>query len=327
MAGVDKDFEGTIRGGPELRHLPRAGTAAERDAHRARRAARGRAADAGPARRVRSRQRAASPSRSTRTRWISSSRDGVIEEKLDAVGAWELESQLEMAADALRCPPMDQPLPTCSGGEKRRVALCRLLLSKPDVLLLDEPTNHLDAESVAWLEQHLQRFPGTVIAVTHDRYFLDNVAGWILGSIAAGIPWKALHSSWLEQKKARGLAVEEKQESLRQRTLQRELDWIRQNPKGRRAKSKARISARTRSCSTRMDRGSSRGGDLPAAGPPGPGNLVIEAKDETWPRATATGSSSSTSTSRSRQARSSVSWVPTARARRRSSSSSPRPGT
>jgi len=170
-------------------------------------------------------------------------KQGELQEKIDHIGAWDIDSQLEMAMDALRCPPADAPVKVLSGGEKRRVALCRLLLQKPDVLILDEPTNHLDAESVAWLEQHLQRYEGTVIAVTHDRYFLDNVAGWILElDRGAGIPWKGNYSSWLEQKKAR-LVVEEKTESARQKTLARELEWIRQSPRARMAKSKARIAA------------------------------------------------------------------------------------
>ena len=170
-------------------------------------------------------------------------RQGQVQEKLDALDAWELDSRLEMAMDALRCPSDDTPVSVLSGGEKRRVALCRLLLQKPDILLLDEPTNHLDAESVAWLEQHLQKYPGTVIAVTHDRYFLDNVAGWILElDRGEGIPWKGNYSSWLEQKQER-LRREEKSEGSRQKTLQRELEWIRMSPKGRHAKSQARISA------------------------------------------------------------------------------------
>lgn len=166
-----------------------------------------------------------------------------LQEEIDRIGAWDIDSKLEQAMDALRCPPSDTPVSVLSGGERRRVALCRLLLKKPDVLLLDEPTNHLDAESVGWLEQHLARYEGTVIAVTHDRYFLDNVAGWILElDRGEGIPFKGNYSSWLEQKSAR-LKQEEKQESKRQKTLQQELEWIRQNPKGRRAKSKARINA------------------------------------------------------------------------------------
>src|SRR5438046_1683456 len=170
-------------------------------------------------------------------------RQAKVQDKLDAAGAWDLDSKLEMAMDALRCPPGDTPISILSGGEKRRVALCRLLLQQPDILLLDEPTNHLDAESVAWLEQHLQQYAGTVIAVTHDRYFLDNVAGWILElDRGEGIPWKGNYSSWLEQKQER-LRREEKAESQRQKTLERELDWIRMSPKGRHAKGKARINA------------------------------------------------------------------------------------
>jgi energy-dependent translational throttle protein EttA len=170
-------------------------------------------------------------------------RQGEVQEKLDALDAWDLDSKLERAMDALRCPPSDAIIGNLSGGEKRRVALCRLLLQKPDVLLLDEPTNHLDAESVLWLEEHLRQYEGTVIAVTHDRYFLDNVAGWILElDRGEGIPWKGNYSSWLEQKQNR-LAKEEKQESKRQKTLQRELEWVRMAPKARQAKSKARLSA------------------------------------------------------------------------------------
>src|SRR3984957_19136494 len=170
-------------------------------------------------------------------------KQGTIQEKLDAAGAWDLDSQLEMAMDALRCPPGDASVKLLSGGERRRVALCRLLLQKPDVLILDEPTNHLDAESVGWLEQHLKRYEGTIIAVTHDRYFLDNVAGWILElDRGAGIPWKGNYSAWLEQKKGR-LEIEEKQESARQKALARELEWVRKSPKARQAKSKARLQA------------------------------------------------------------------------------------
>ena len=170
-------------------------------------------------------------------------KQGEIQEKLDAVNAWELDSKLERAMDALRCPPSDAKIEYLSGGEKRRVALCRLLLKEPDVLLLDEPTNHLDAESVDWLEQHLKQYKGTVIAVTHDRYFLDNVAGWILElDRGEGIPWKGNYSSWLDQKQKR-LAQEEKTESKRQKALERELEWVRMNPKGRHAKGKARLSA------------------------------------------------------------------------------------
>ncbi len=166
-----------------------------------------------------------------------------LQEKIDQIDAWDLDAKLNQAMDALRCPPGDTSVKVLSGGEARRVALCRLLLKKPDVLLLDEPTNHLDAESVGWLEQHLARYEGTVIAVTHDRYFLDNVAGWILElDRGEGIPFKGNYTSWLEQKSER-LRQEEKQESNRQKTLQQELEWIRQNPKGRRAKSKARINS------------------------------------------------------------------------------------
>ena len=170
-------------------------------------------------------------------------RQGEVQEKLDHFNAWELDNRLEKAMDALRCPDPSARISTLSGGEKRRVALCRLLLQEPDVLLLDEPTNHLDAESVEWLEQHLRQYKGTVIAVTHDRYFLDNVAGWILElDRGEGIPWKGNYSSWLEQKQNR-LAQEEKTESRRQKTLQRELEWVRMSPKARQAKSKARIGA------------------------------------------------------------------------------------
>lgn len=169
-------------------------------------------------------------------------RQGEVQDKIDALDAWELDSKLERAMDALRCPPDDQKVGTLSGGERRRVALCRLLLKNPDILLLDEPTNHLDAESIDWLEQHLQQYKGTVIAVTHDRYFLDNVAGWILElDRGEGIPWKGNYSSWLDQKGKR-LKEEEKQESKRQKMLARELDWVRMNPKARQAKNKARLS-------------------------------------------------------------------------------------
>jgi len=170
-------------------------------------------------------------------------RQGNLQERIDAAGLWDLDRTIEIAMDALRLPPADEGVTHLSGGERRRVALCRVLLSQPDLLLLDEPTNHLDTESVAWLERHLAEFPGTVVAVTHDRYFLDNVAGWILElDRGAGIPWEGNYSSWLDQKQRR-LAMEEKQASARQRTLQRELDWIRMTPKARHAKSKARISA------------------------------------------------------------------------------------
>jgi len=203
-------------------------------------------------------------------------RQGAVQEKLDAQNAWDLESRLEMAMDALRCPDGDMVVNVLSGGEKRRVALCRLLLQKPDILLLDEPTNHLDAESVAWLEQHLQRYAGTVIAVTHDRYFLDNVAGWILElDRGHGIPWKGNYSSWLAQKQNR-LQQEDKAESDRQKTLQRELEWIRMSPKGRHAKSKARISSYETLLSREREK-SAR--DLQIFIPPGPrlGDKVIEA--------------------------------------------------
>ena len=205
-------------------------------------------------------------------------RQGAVQEKLDAAGAWDLDSRLEMAMDALRCPPGETPVKVLSGGELRRVALCRLLLKRPDILLLDEPTNHLDAESVAWLEQHLQKYPGTVIAVTHDRYFLDNVAGWILElDYGKGIPWEGNYSSWLEQKQQR-LASEEKTESERQRTLQRELEWIRMSPRGRHAKSKARITSYEDLLSQESER---RAKDLEIYIPPGPrlGDIVIETKD------------------------------------------------
>ncbi len=168
---------------------------------------------------------------------------GRLQDTIEAVGGWELDRTVEMAMDALRVPPGDQDVKTLSGGEARRVALCRLLLERPDMLLLDEPTNHLDAESVAWLERFLQEYPGTVVAVTHDRYFLDNVAGWILElDRGHGIPWQGNYSSWLEQKQAR-LAREEKAEAARQRTLERELEWIRMAPRARQAKSKARVTA------------------------------------------------------------------------------------
>ena len=170
-------------------------------------------------------------------------RQAKLQEKIDRLNAWDLDSKLEQAMDALRCPPGDTPVKVLSGGERRRVALCRLLLQEPDVLLLDEPTNHLDAESVAWLEHHLAQYRGTVLAVTHDRYFLDNVAGWILElDRGEGIPFEGNYSAWLEQKRRR-LAIEEKQESKRQKALAEELEWVRMNPKGRHAKSKARIAA------------------------------------------------------------------------------------
>ncbi len=204
-------------------------------------------------------------------------RQGAVQEKIDHAGAWDLDARLEMAMDALRCPPGDTPVKVLSGGERRRVALCRLLLQKPDILLLDEPTNHLDAETVAWLEHHLQQYEGTVIAVTHDRYFLDNVAGWILElDRGEGIPWKGNYSSWLEQKKER-LRQEEKAESDRQRTLERELEWIRMSPKGRHAKSKARISSYEQLLAQGAEK---RAKELEIYIPPGPrlGKVVIEAE-------------------------------------------------
>jgi ATP-binding cassette ChvD family protein len=200
-----------------------------------------------------------------------------VQEKLDVMDAWDLDARLEMAMDALRCPAGATPVKVLSGGEKRRVALCRLLLKKPDILLLDEPTNHLDAESVAWLEQHLQQYSGTVIAVTHDRYFLDNVAGWILElDRGEGIPWKGNYSSWLEQKKER-LRRQEKSESARQKTLERELEWIRMSPKGRHAKSQARINAYEKLLSRDTQK---QEADLELFIPPGPrlGDMVIEAQ-------------------------------------------------
>ena len=204
-------------------------------------------------------------------------KQGQIQEKLDATNAWELDNKLERAMDALRCPPPDAKVEHLSGGEKRRVALCRLLLKEPDVLLLDEPTNHLDAESVYWLEQHLKQYKGTVIAVTHDRYFLDNVAGWILElDRGEGIPWKGNYSSWLDQKQKR-LAQEEKSESKRQKALERELEWVKMNPNGRHAKGKARLSAYEKLLSQETREKEEK---LELFIPPGPrlGNKVIEAK-------------------------------------------------
>ncbi|MFN2414461.1 MAG: energy-dependent translational throttle protein EttA [Pyrinomonadaceae bacterium] len=204
-------------------------------------------------------------------------RQGEVQERLDALDAWDLDSRLEMAMDALRCPPGETPVKVLSGGERRRVALCRLLFRKPDILLLDEPTNHLDAESVGWLEQHLQQYAGTVIAVTHDRYFLDNVAGWILElDRGEGIPWKGNYTSWLEQKQER-LRREEKQETERQKTLERELEWIRMAPKARHAKSKARINSYEALLSQQNEQ---RARELEIYVPPGPrlGSVVIEAE-------------------------------------------------
>ena len=202
---------------------------------------------------------------------------GELQDAIDAANGWDLDSQLSQAMDALQCPDPDMPVNVLSGGERRRVALCRLLLQNPDILLLDEPTNHLDAESVAWLERFLQGFPGTVIAVTHDRYFLDNVAGWILElDRGRGIPWKGNYSSWLEQKEKR-LANEDKAEAERQKTLKRELEWIRMSPKGRHAKGKARINAYEAMLSHESEK---RAPDLEIYIPPGPrlGKKVIEAQ-------------------------------------------------
>ncbi|MCO4805815.1 MAG: energy-dependent translational throttle protein EttA [Flavobacteriales bacterium] len=205
-------------------------------------------------------------------------RQGELQDKIDAVGAWELDTKLERSMDALRTPEGDTPIKNLSGGERRRVALCRLLIQQPDILLLDEPTNHLDAESVEWLERHLQEYAGTVIAITHDRYFLDNVAGWILElDRGEGIPWKGNYSSWLDQKSKR-LAQEDKQAGKRQKTLERELEWVRMNPKGRQAKSKARLSNYNKMLSEEQK---SKEDKLELYIPPGPrlGNNVIEAID------------------------------------------------
>ncbi|RRD71222.1 MULTISPECIES: energy-dependent translational throttle protein EttA [unclassified Desulfovibrio] len=205
-------------------------------------------------------------------------RQARVQDLMDAKNIWDLDSRLEMAMDSLRCPPGDMPVSRISGGERRRVALCRLLLQNPDILLLDEPTNHLDAESVAWLERYLSTFPGTVIAVTHDRYFLDNVAGWILElDRGRGIPWKGNYSSWLEQKQKR-LAHEDKAEAERQKTLQRELEWVRMSPRGRHAKGKARLNAYEAMLSHESEK---RAPDLEIYIPPGPrlGKKVIELAD------------------------------------------------
>ena len=205
-------------------------------------------------------------------------RQGELQEEIEKQNAWDIESRLEMAMDALRCPSGDTPIKVISGGEKRRVALCRLLLQKPDILLLDEPTNHLDAETVAWLEQHLQQYAGTIIAITHDRYFLDNVAGWILElDRGMGVPWKGNYSSWLEQKQNR-LKQEEKSESERQKTLQRELEWIHMSTKGRHAKAKARINAYDALLNQDVAKQEK---DLELFIPPGPrlGTIVIDAEN------------------------------------------------
>ncbi|HON91677.1 MAG: energy-dependent translational throttle protein EttA [Phycisphaerae bacterium] len=207
-------------------------------------------------------------------------RQGQLQEQIDHLDAWDIDSRLEMAMDALRCPPGETPIRVLSGGEKRRVALCRLLLQKPDILLLDEPTNHLDAETIAWLERHLQQYAGTVIAVTHDRYFLDNVAGWILElDRGHGIPWKGNYSSWLAQKQLR-LQQEAKAQTERQKTLQRELEWIHMSPKGRQAKGKARINAYEALLNEEVEK---QDKDLEIYIPPGPrlGNLVIKAQNLT----------------------------------------------
>src|SRR5258706_9263792 len=202
-------------------------------------------------------------------------RQGEVQEKLDHADAWDLDSRLEMAMDALRCPPPETRVNTLSGGEKRPAALCRLLLQKPDILLLDEPTNHLDAETVAWLEQHLQKYEGTIIAVTHDRYFLDNIAGWILElDRGEGIPYKGNYSSWLEQKSQR-LELEDRSEDKRQKTRERELEWIRMSPKGRHAKSKARINDYEAMVATESEK---HADDLEIYIPPGEriGDIVIQ---------------------------------------------------
>ncbi|MFW5989654.1 MAG: ATP-binding cassette domain-containing protein, partial [Desulfosudaceae bacterium] len=203
-------------------------------------------------------------------------RQAEIQEKLEAADAWDIDSRLEMAMEALRCPEGDTPVKVISGGERRRVALCRILLQKPDILLLDEPTNHLDAETVAWLERHLQEYEGTVIAVTHDRYFLDNVAGWILElDRGRGVPWKGNYTSWLEQKQER-LRQEEKAETQRKKTLERELEWIRMSPKARQSKSRARIQSYEQLLS---QQGPEKVKEMQIYIPPGPrlGKVVVEA--------------------------------------------------
>jgi ATP-binding cassette ChvD family protein len=204
-------------------------------------------------------------------------KQAALQDKIDAINAWDLDRTLDIAMDALRCPPGDLPVTNLSGGEKRRIALCKLLLQKPELLLLDEPTNHLDADSVAWLERHLQEYSGAVVCVTHDRYFLDNIAGWILElDRGHGVPWEGNYSSWLEQKKAK-LELEEKSESKRQKTLARELEWIRQSPRARQAKSKARIAAYEDLLKVEQDK---KIEELEIFIPPGPrlGEVVIEAQ-------------------------------------------------
>ena len=241
-----------------------------------------------------------------------------LQDKIDAAGAWDLERTFEIAMDALRLPPGDADVTTLSGGERRRVALCRLLLSKPDLLLLDEPTNHLDAESVAWLERTLQEYPGTVVAVTHDRYFLDNVAGWILElDRGAGIPWEGNYSSWLEQKQDR-LAEEQKSDQSRQRALQRELEWIRMSPRARQSKGKARINAYN-DLVAEAEAADRRADNLEIAIPPGPGSATGWSTPRAWSRATATVCSSTGCPSSCLLAASSGSSVPTAPARPRCS--------